>query len=34
VLIDRLGVGKEVRVENEKLKVTLPERSAAIFVRK
>lgn len=34
VLIDRLGVSKDVRVENRKLKVTLPERSAAIFVRK
>lgn len=34
VLIDRLGVAKEVRVENGKLKVTLPERSAAIFGRK
>ena len=34
VLTDRLGVSKEVRVENGKLKVTLPERSAAIFVRK
>ena len=34
VLTDRLGVSKDVRVENGKLKVTLPERSAAIFVRK
>jgi glycosidase len=34
VLTDRLGAAKEVRVENGKLKVSLPERSAAIFVRK
>jgi len=34
MLTDRLGVSKNVRVENGKLKVTLPERSAAIFVRK
>jgi neopullulanase len=34
VLTDRLGVAREVRVENGKLKVTLPERSAAILVRK
>ena len=34
VLNDRLGVGKEVRVADGKLKVTLPERSAAIFVRR
>ncbi len=31
-LIDRLNAGKEVRVENGKLKVTLPARSAALFV--
>ena len=34
VLTDRLEVSPEVRVENGKLKVILPERSAAIFVRK
>ena len=32
VLRDRLGVSKEVVVSNGKLKVTLPERSAAILV--
>jgi neopullulanase len=31
-LIDRLGVGKEVRVADGKLRVLLPERSAAIIV--
>lgn len=34
VLTDRLGVAREVRVENGKLKVTLPERSVAIVVPK
>jgi len=34
VLTDRLGVSKDVRVANGKLNVTLPERLAAIFVRK
>lgn len=34
VLTDRLGVSKEVQVANGKFKVTLPERSAAIFVRR
>jgi glycosidase len=34
VLTDRLGIAKEVRVENGKLKVSLPERSVAIFVQK
>lgn len=34
VLVDRLGVSREARVLNGKLKVTLPERSAAIFVRR
>jgi glycosidase len=32
VLIDRLGAGKEVRVTDGKLSVTVPERSAAILV--
>jgi glycosidase len=34
VLIDRLGITKEVRVEAGKLKVTLPARTAAILVRR
>lgn len=34
VLVDQLGVSREVRVMNGKLKVTLPERSAAILVRR
>jgi glycosidase len=34
VLTDRIGVTNEVRVEKGRLKVTLPQRSAAIFVRK
>jgi glycosidase len=34
VLSDRLGVSQDVRIENGKLRVTLPERSAAIFVRR
>jgi neopullulanase len=34
VLIDRLGVSKELRVEDGKVQVALPGRSAAIFVRK
>jgi glycosidase len=33
-LIDRLGVSKETRVSGGKLKVKLPERSAAMFVQK
>jgi glycosidase len=33
-LIDRLGAGKEVQVENGKIAVALPSRSAAIFVRR
>jgi glycosidase len=32
VLIDQLGVSKEARVADGKLRMTLPERSAAIFV--
>ncbi|MGH9970356.1 MAG: alpha-amylase family glycosyl hydrolase [Pyrinomonadaceae bacterium] len=34
VFTDRLGISKEARIANGKLKVTLPERSAAIFVRR
>jgi len=34
VLVDRLGIAKEAQVVNGKLKVKLPERSAAILVRK
>ena len=33
LLLDRLGVSKRVLVANGKMKVKLPERSAAIFVR-
>jgi glycosidase len=33
-LVDRLGVSKDVRVANGKVKVTLPPRSAVIFVKK
>jgi glycosidase len=33
-LIDRLGVSKDVRVANGKVKVRLPPRSAVIFVKK
>jgi len=31
-LVDRLGIAKEVRIADGKLRVTLPERSAAILV--
>ncbi|MGI8918472.1 MAG: alpha-amylase family glycosyl hydrolase [Pyrinomonadaceae bacterium] len=34
VLVDRLGVSEQVRVSGRRLKVRLPERSAAIFVRR
>ena len=34
VLTDRLGASNEARVLNEKMAVSLPERSAAVFVRK
>jgi glycosidase len=34
VLVDRLGIAKEAQVVNGKLKVKLPERSAAVLVRK
>lgn len=34
VLVDRLGVSREVQVSNGKLKVRMPERSAAIFVQR
>jgi glycosidase len=34
VLIDRLGVSRELRVADGKVQVTLPGRAAAIFVRK
>jgi glycosidase len=33
-LVDRLGVSRELQVENGKLQIGLPARSAAIFVRK
>ena len=33
-LIDRLGASKDVQVENGNLRVALPSRSVAIFVRK
>jgi hypothetical protein len=33
-LVDRLGASKEVQVENGRIYVALPPRSAAIFVRK
>src|SRR6266516_875267 len=33
-LIDRLGASKDIQVENGKLRIALPSRSAAIFVRK
>jgi hypothetical protein len=32
--VDRLGVSKDVQVNGGKVKMTLPARSAAIFVRK
>lgn len=34
VLVDRLGVSEQVRVSGRRLNVRLPERSAAIFVRR
>lgn len=34
VLVDRLGIAKDAQVVNGKLKVKLPERSAAVLVRK
>lgn len=34
MLVDRLGASKNVQVENGKLRVALPARSAAIFVRR
>jgi glycosidase len=33
-LVDQLGASKDVRVENGKINVAIPSRSAAIFVRK
>lgn len=34
VLVDRLGAGQQIRVGGRRLKVTLPPRSAAVFVRR